>query len=254
MEPTPCTCAHCRRVVRQDDTVKLQHLRRPLIDALHATAALPNKTDARICRACLYTARTTYVLERLTRQRGALSAIEAEVAQRASQHEVIAQNVDDAFDQTATLADRVADQVTRYGGSWSFLLFLSSVLIAWMTWNSTHASGFDPYPFILLNLVLSCIAAFQAPVILMSSNRQAARDRSKADQDFRVNLKAELEVASLHEKLDHLLHVQWEQLIELQELQVDMLRDLIAAQEDVEPPPAGTPLAVAPVTPPLEQE
>ena len=86
--------------------------------------------------------------------------------------------------------------------------------------------AFDPYPFILLNLVLSCIAALQAPVIMMSQNRQVARDRMQAEQDFRVNLKAELEIASLHEKVDHLLHAQWERIVELQEMQLELLNEL----------------------------
>jgi uncharacterized membrane protein len=94
--------------------------------------------------------------------------------------------------------------------------------------------AFDPYPFILLNLVLSCIAALQAPVIMMSQNRSAARDRMQADQDFRINLKAEIEIAALHEKVDHLLHAQWEQLIEMQETQLELLGDL-TARKSTEP-------------------
>jgi uncharacterized membrane protein len=86
--------------------------------------------------------------------------------------------------------------------------------------------AFDPYPYILLNLVLSCIAALQAPVIMMSQNRMSAYDRRKADQDFRVNLKAELEIASLHDKVDHLLHAQWEHLVEMQEVQIDLLNQI----------------------------
>jgi uncharacterized membrane protein len=87
--------------------------------------------------------------------------------------------------------------------------------------------GFDPYPYIFLNLLLSCIAALQAPIIMMSQNRSAARDRMQADQDFRINLKAEIEVAALHEKVDHLLHAQWESLIEVQEMQIDLLQELL---------------------------
>jgi uncharacterized membrane protein len=91
-------------------------------------------------------------------------------------------------------------------------------------------SAFDPYPYILLNLALSCIAAIQAPIIMMSQNRGAARDRLEADEDFRVNLKAELEIAALHEKLDHLTHTQWERMVELQQTQIELLEELREAR------------------------
>ncbi len=103
-----------------------------------------------------------------------------------------------------------------------------AILLVWIAVNAwaLRERAFDPYPFILLNLVLSCVAALQAPIIMMSQNRHSARDRRQADQDFRVNLKAELEVASLHEKLDHLLHHQWDSMVELQQVQIDLLHEL----------------------------
>ena len=102
------------------------------------------------------------------------------------------------------------------------------VLVAWMALNTVVLAtrAFDPFPYILLNLVLSCVAAIQAPVIMMSQNRSAVRDRAQAEQDYRVNLKAELEIALLHEKMDHLLHTQWEHMAEIQRTQLELLEQL----------------------------
>jgi uncharacterized membrane protein len=111
-----------------------------------------------------------------------------------------------------TLGQRVADKVAAFGGSWTFIIIFGVVMLIWVTLNSAalFVRHFDPYPYILLNLFLSMIAAIQAPVIMMSQNRQAAKDRLQADQDYQVNLKAELEVAQLHSKLDH-IHAQLEE-------------------------------------------
>jgi uncharacterized membrane protein len=112
----------------------------------------------------------------------------------------------------------------------------------WITVNVAIMRAFDPYPFILLNLVLSTLAALQAPIIMMSQNRVSARDRAQADEDFRTNLKAELEIGSLHEKMDHLLHSQWEQLIEMQQVQLDLLQQLVDGRTGA---PAGSAISAA---------
>lgn len=191
-----------------------------------------------ICRSCLLARRTTLAIEKLTHDRGDLDAIESEIAKKAEEHVAVADHFDEEFDRTATFGDRAADMVSRLGGSWTFVLLLSGLLAGWVLTNLALGKdrAFDPFPFILLNLALSTIAAFQAPIILMASNRAAARDRSKADQDFRVNLKAELEVASLHDKLDHLLHVQWERMVEVQEIQLELLTEIRAHAQGKEPP------------------
>ena len=177
---------------------------------------------------CLQEAMLAYEVERLEEERGELSAVETEVARRATEHDAIAHDVTAEFDRTIALPQRAADRLAAWGGSWTFVLGFLVVLGCWMALNALwlRASAFDPYPFILLNLVLSCLAALQAPVILMSQNRLAARDRVQADHDFRVNLKAEIEIASLHEKLDHLLHRQWDSMIELQQMQLDLLQQI----------------------------
>ncbi|MCA9676095.1 MAG: DUF1003 domain-containing protein, partial [Myxococcales bacterium] len=184
--------------------------------------------DARLCRACLAAERTHHVVGELQRERGDLDEVERDVSRRAADHVAIATRLNEEFDRSLTLGERVADGVARVGGSWGFIGGFVAVLVTWTVVNAMVLRGhaFDPYPFILLNLVLSCLAAIQAPIIMMSQRRLGARDRLQADQDFRTNLKAELEIALLHEKLDHLLHVQWERMVELQQVQLEILEEL----------------------------
>lgn len=177
--------------------------------------------------------RSQDVLARLQKERGELSEIEADVARKVAEHQISTRHLNEAFEKKATFGERVADQVARVGGSWTFVIGMLSVLGVWVVINVVLASGaWDPYPFILLNLGLSCIAALQAPIIMMSQNRTSARDRAQADSDYRVNLKAELEIVTLHEKVDHLLHGQFERLVELQDIQIALLEQLNAAREE----------------------
>jgi uncharacterized membrane protein/uncharacterized membrane protein YeaQ/YmgE (transglycosylase-associated protein family) len=124
------------------------------------------------------------------------------------------------------LGARVADRVAAFGGSWAFIGMFAAILIAWMLYNAGEAKPFDPYPFILLNLVLSCLAAIQAPVILMSQNRQSEKDRQHAQADYAVNLKAEVEILALHAKLDELREQAWLELIDQQRRQLAILERL----------------------------
>jgi uncharacterized membrane protein len=191
----------------------------------HPEAGVP---AALVCRACLDRVRVEFLLSTLERERGELSHIEADIARKAAAHETLAANIDHEFEANCTPAQRLADRVAVVGGSWLFVSAFVALLLVWIAVNvwALREKAFDPYPFILLNLLLSCVAALQAPIIMMSQNRHSARDRRQADQDFRVNLKAELEVASLHEKLDHLLHNQWDSMVELQQIQIDLLHEL----------------------------
>jgi uncharacterized membrane protein len=121
----------------------------------------------------------------------------------------------------------VADKVAEFGGSWRFIIIFGFILLIWVAVNSIALSGhFDPYPFILLNLVLSCIAALQAPVIMMSQNRQEAKDRLRSEHDYQVNLKAELEIRHINSKIDMLLTHQWHRLLEIQQIQTELIEEL----------------------------
>jgi uncharacterized membrane protein len=134
----------------------------------------------------------------------------------------------EVIEKERTFGERVADLVAESAGSWTFIFLFLSVLGLWIGWNHTEGStAFDPFPFILLNQLLSCVAALQAPVIMMSQNRQAKRDRLHADLDYQINVKAELEVAQLRTELEELRRGQWEVLMSLQQTQIGLLREIV---------------------------
>jgi uncharacterized membrane protein len=138
------------------------------------------------------------------------------------------------FEKRLTFGQRLADRVAAFGGSWTFIIIFAAVLLAWVLVNTLilarHSDAFDPYPYILLNLFLSMLAAVQAPVILMSQNRQGVKDRLDAAHDYEVNLKAELEILSLHEKMDELREMKWAELIAMQQEQIRLLTQLMKAR------------------------
>lgn len=181
-----------------------------------------------ICAIDLEKYRHKYVEALLQEEKGELSEIEREVIDSLKEQEILSRNPIDDFEAKFSIGDRLADRIAAFGGSWAFISIFALVIVLWMIINSyllaTHP--FDPYPYILLNLVLSCLAAIQAPIIIMSQNRQEARDRKRALHDYQVNLKAELEIRHLHQKLDHLMSHQWQRLVEIQEVQMDLLNEL----------------------------
>ncbi len=189
----------------------------------------PDWTPERfICVACLNSFRTEFVREQMEKERGEISAIEQEVIKSLHENDSIVENLNKQFDHSLTLGERIADKVAEVGGSWGFVIAFGVFLSIWVIINTVvlMSRAYDPYPFILLNLFLSMLAAIQAPIIMMSQNRAAARDRMQAEQDFKTNLKAELEVRAISEKLDQLLHNQWARLLEIQQIQMEMLEDL----------------------------
>jgi uncharacterized membrane protein len=169
-----------------------------------------------------------YIQNLLESEKGELTALDHEVLESLQRHETLSSNVDAEFEKELSLGEKMADGLATFGGSWTFLVIFASILIVWIAVNSflLLKKPFDPYPFILLNLVLSCLAAIQAPVIMMSQNRQEAKDRLRSQNDYQVNLKAELEIRHLNEKIDHLLSHQWERLVEIQQIQIDLLSEI----------------------------
>jgi uncharacterized membrane protein len=181
-----------------------------------------------ICRGCLNGFRAEYVRREMENDRGELSTLEEAVMRSLGEGALVAGNLNRQFDQSLTLGERIADKVAEFGGSWRFIIVFFVVIVLWVIANSIVLllTPFDPYPYILLNLGLSMLAAVQAPIILMSQNRQETRDRLRAENDYQVNLKAELEVRALGEKLDLLIHQQWAHLLEIQQVQTEMIRDM----------------------------
>jgi len=160
-----------------------------------------------------------------------LSTLEKMVLEKIKANETITDklNAEEKL-QTLTSSQYVADRVATFGGSWKFISLFGLFIVLWIGVNVFWLSNksFDPYPFILLNLILSCLAALQAPVIMMSQNRQEEKDRERSKKDYMINLKSELEIRLLHEKMDHLIIHQQSQLLEIQEIQVDMLNDVLS--------------------------
>lgn len=156
---------------------------------------------------------------------------EQRVIRRIARRVHIAKNINQEFHDTRTLGQRLADRVAEFGGSWSFIVLCSIALAIWTLSNSLllGKEAFDPYPYVFLNLILSMLAALQAPIIMMSQNRQAAKDRLAAANDYEVNLKAELEIMALHEKLDRIRNEQLSSLIQSQSSQITMLAKTLEA-------------------------
>jgi len=226
----PRACSICQRKVEPAGRSLVRGLRPALLEFLRARHPGDWGPTTVVCNACLSRERLDFLMEHMATERGQLSEVEAEIARKATRHQALAEDIEARLDAGATRGQRIADRVASTGGSWAFVLTFLLALGLWIGINSFGHERFDPYPYILLNLLLSCLAALQAPVIMMSQNRQSNRDRLQADQDFRVNLKAELEIASLHEKVDHVLHAQYEHMVELQEVQLDLLNELAAAR------------------------
>jgi uncharacterized membrane protein len=184
--------------------------------------------DGWICVDDLARYRSRYVESLMEADKGELDEIEREVLRSLEEHDILSTNPEEEFQGKLTPGQRLADRIADFGGSWIFIAIFAAVLLAWMVLNSVVllTRAFDPFPYILLNLVLSCLAAIQAPVIMMSQKRQESRDRLRGVRDYQVNLKAELEIRHLHQKLDHLLTHQWERLVEIQEIQLELMNEI----------------------------
>jgi len=220
-------CEICKEQKKISQVLSAEMVRGPVAEKIKLMH--PNwSSEGFICISDLNHFRAEYVEDVIKADKGELSALEEEVVESLKKQELLSENINDEYDKSLTLAERVADKLADFGGSWRFLGIFSGVIFLWMLMNSTLLvwKPFDPYPFIFLNLILSCVAAIQAPVIMMSQNRQEARDRLQAEHDYRVNLKAELEIRHLHEKMDHLLMNQWQRLLEIQQIQMELMEEL----------------------------
>lgn len=171
--------------------------------------------------------RNQYIQSSLEKEVGTLTDLEKQVIEALHKNHTISDDIDQTTEEKLTYGQRVADRIATFGGSWTFIISFFVILFTWIGLNLYFFSQpFDPFPFILLNLILSCLAALQAPVIMMSQNRQEEKDRERSKHDYQVNLKAELEIRMLHEKMDHLILNQQKKLFEIQTIQVEMLKDI----------------------------
>lgn len=173
--------------------------------------------------------RVQFIASKLQGQMGELSSLEKMVIDTLSNETQISNLAIAQDNSPLTLGQRMADKVASFGGSWTFITSFGIFLFIWIVINVSFLmnKGFDPYPFILLNLILSCIASLQAPIIMMSQNRQEEKDRERSKLDYMVNLKSELEIRTLHEKIDHLIIHQQRDLFEIQQIQIEMMKDIL---------------------------
>lgn len=177
----------------------------------------------------MHTPRAKYINQLLNTEDGHLKKLNEIVLQSIEQEKLLLQNISDSRKDKLSFGQRLADRVARFGGSWKFIISFMLLLAVWIVINLVlvNRHRFDPYPFILLNLLLSCLAAIQAPVIMMSQNRQEEKDRTRNENDYVVNLKSEIEIRTLHQKIDLLIQEQFKQLIESQAEQIKLLQSII---------------------------
>jgi uncharacterized membrane protein len=227
MSTAPMVCQICKKRNSPNGGMIAELIRPSLLEFIKKKVSTLDSKGF-ICFGDLGEFRKDYVKEVLEDEIGELSALDQEVVDSLEQHEILSADLSKQFERKLTFGERLSDRIAEFGGSWKFLISFGAVLLFWIALNGlvlvTHA--FDPYPFILLNLVLSCLAAVQAPIIMMSQNRAEARDRLRAENDYKVNLKAELEIRHLHEKLDHLLRRQYNRLFKIQQIQIELLQEL----------------------------
>ncbi len=173
--------------------------------------------------------RRLYLTSLITQEKGEIAVIDRDVMEAIKNNSILSENIQDEIEADLTFGQKLADKVAAFGGSWTFIITFFSFILIWMIINIWFLATrpFDPFPFILLNLILSCLAAIQAPIIMMSQNRQEQKDRQRSEHDYKINLKAELEIKLLSEKIDHLLAHQNKKLLEIQEVQTDYLEDLM---------------------------
>lgn len=222
-------CTLCGKKASQSRPLVRADLVRPSVAALvrreHSAWGAPG--DA-ICVPELNRFRSRYIENLVAEEHGHLTTLERDVLDHMRQQALISEDTNLEFEAGLTFGERLSDKVAGFGGSWAFIITFGAFLFLWMAINSIVLlqRPFDPYPFILLNLILSTIAALQAPIIMMSQNRQEAKDRLRNEQDYRVNLKAELEIRILSERVEALVHNQWQRLLEIQEIQIDLMQEL----------------------------
>jgi len=172
--------------------------------------------------------RKIYLTSLLKKEEKALNILEKEVLDAISKNKFLSENIEIYIDKKLSFGQKLADIIAKFAGSWTFIVFFFSIIAIWVGGNLwlLTINPFDPYPFILLNLILSCVAAVQAPIIIMSQNRLEEKDRTRGEHDYKVNLKAELEIRLLDEKMDHIMLHQYKRMLEIQELQINYLEDI----------------------------
>ena len=221
-------CQVCGKQKKPDDVLPAELVNAKVIEI--AKKKHPNWSDSGyVCLTDLNSIRMEYIKQAMEEDKGELTELEKEVLKSIEEQEIISKNINTDFQGKLTFGDKLADRVAGFVGSWKFISIFFAFIFAWTITNAylLLAKPFDSYPFILLNLILSCVAAIQAPLILMSQNRQSRKDRINAEHDYKVNLKAEMEIRHINAKIDELLTHQWQRLLEIQKIQTEMMEEIV---------------------------
>jgi uncharacterized membrane protein len=217
-----------KKEIRKGEDVKAQDLREGIFNLIKSEHPDFDK-DCFITLDELNHYRRHYLSSLITEEKGELAVVDRDVMDAIKNNSILTENIEDKIEGKLTLGQKLADKIASFGGSWTFIIIFFSFILVWMGINIwvLATKPFDPFPFILLNLILSCLASIQAPIIMMSQNRKEQKDRQRGEHDYKINLKAELEIKLLSEKIDHLIVHQNKKLLEIQEIQTDYLEDLM---------------------------
>lgn len=223
---TEIECNICKNVFFEEQLIighGIHHEIESLIMKYH-----PDWTDdSRICKDDFNAFRVKYITKIIEEEKGNIELLENAVINSIRENDII--TLDTILEnEPLKTGEKISDKVATFGGSWKFIIIFFSTLVIWIIMNSVYFMSvpFDPFPFILLNLILSCLAAIQAPIIMMSQNRKEMKDRLRAENDYKINLKSEIEIRTLHEKVDHLLLDQWSKMMNIQEIQIQILEEI----------------------------
>ncbi len=225
--PLKATCAICSKEYDEDKLLDLQYIRDHIWETI-LTKKSQLTREGYICKKDYQKYKILNLNNIIERDIGEISKLEQDVIKSISTQELLSENANEAYEDTLTFGEKIADKISTFGGSWKFIFIFFGVLVGWMFLNSMilMSDAYDPYPYILLNLVLSCLAAIQAPIIMMSQNRRGERERIQAENDYKVNLKSELQIRQLHSKLDKFTTSQWQTLLKTQQIQTDLMHEL----------------------------
>lgn len=219
-------CEICNKLFPEDQLITGHGIRHEIEKLIRKD--YPEWSDnSRMCKEDFNTFRMKYIVNIIEEEKGSIEDLENAVIVSIRENEIISTDVN-IKSKPIKFGEKIADKVASFGGSWKFIILFFCILSVWIILNavSIFFKPFDPYPFILMNLVLSCLAAIQAPIIMMSQNRTEKKDRLRSENDYKVNLKSEIEIRTLHEKVDHLLLDQWSKMMKIQEVELEILEDI----------------------------
>ena len=219
-------CDICKKLYPEEQLITGHGIRHEIEDLIKNDH--PGWNDnSRICKTDFNAFRIKYTIKIIEEEKGSIELLEDAVINSIKQNDIMTFNTR-ITNEPMKVGDRISDKVASFGGSWKFIIIFFIILFVWILINSLYflSGPFDPYPFILMNLILSCLAAIQAPIIMMSQNRQEMKDRIRSENDYKINLKSEIEIRTLHEKVDHLLLDQWSKMMRIQEIQIEILEEI----------------------------